>query len=145
MNTRVLAGIFVASFFALSHATFGADNGWSQTTGRPSDLWFGNSSTTDEKWFGPRSTSAGPTKTASSSSWFPWSSDKSKKKSSKSKEPSMMQKVTNGTKSTWNKTVSFLNPFDNVSQSKPAPKEAAPKDDVDKPKSVHDFLRLPKP
>ena len=139
MKIRGIAVILIVSLVAINWPSARADDSWPTSAGtRPTDRWFGNSSTPGDGWFGPRSTSAAsPAKKSSTNTWFPWTDDKPKKaKTSKRKEPSMMEKVTDGTKNTWNKTVSFLNPFDN----KPAPKPPV-KEDVFKPASVNDFLK----
>ena len=142
MKIRGIAVIFALSLFAMHRPAIHGDDGWAKGTAtRPTDEWFGERSNINDKWFGPRSTSAAGAGTTpkknSMSSWLPWSDDKpNKKKPSKRKGPSMMQKVTDGTKTTWGKTVSFLNPFDNKPASKPVPKE-----DPFKPASVNDFLK----
>lgn len=99
MNTRG-AGMVLALclFVAGQPAVYAADG------------WFGSST-------GSSSSSSAATKKSTKSSWFSWPS--SKPKSSARSQPSMFQKMTRSTKDSWNKTVSFLNPFDNP----PAPKK----------------------
>jgi hypothetical protein len=104
MNVRGLA-LLVLGIHLL---TFGAH------TCHAADGWFGSDSTASNKAASSKATSA--TKTGGMSSWLPWSS--SKPKAAKSKKPSMVSNMTRSTKSAWNKTVGFLNPFDNPPKAK---------------------------
>ncbi len=62
----------------------------------------------------PGGNSKPATTTKKSGSWFPWIESKPKPPAApKVKGPSTFTKVTQGTKNAWNKTVDFINPFDN--------------------------------
>ncbi len=79
--------------------------------GQAGDSWFGSS----------KAPAANGVTTNSKKSWWPsWpTSTKSKPKPTASKSTSMWSSVTKGTKNTWNKTTSFLNPFDNKPRKRP--------------------------
>lgn len=77
------------------------------------DGWFGGSK---EPAFNGTTTG---TKKSGMTSWLPsWPTSKPKAKSNK---PSMLSSMTKSTKNAWNKTVSFINPFDNPPKSKVEP------------------------
>lgn len=85
-----------------------------------------SSSVEADGWFGSTSKPAanGVTTSGAKKSWWPsWTYSKPKPKTAANKKPSMLSSVTKGTKDTWNKTTSFLNPFDNPPK---APKHTAP-------------------
>ena len=87
-------------------------------------LTFGSSTLAADGWwrFGKSSeepaASAPPAKKTVVNTWWPWSNSPPKKKSN---QPSPYQKFTSGTKNAWNKTIDFLNPFDNKSPAKQPP------------------------
>lgn len=88
------------------------------------------------------------TKQKSASGWWPWSSTSSKK----STQPSVYQKFTRGTKNAWNKTVDFINPFDNKPADKPKstsePNSSGwftPRRTEERPVSVSDWIAGERP
>ena len=102
MNARGGAIVLALCLFAFSQPALHAADGW-----------FGKSSSS--------TSAAGATsgKKTTKSSWFSWPAGKPK--SSARSKPSMLEGMARSTKNTWNKTVSFLNPFDNPPKENPAP------------------------
>lgn len=128
MNARGGSVVLALCLFTFSLPTLHAADGW-----------FGGSSSSSS------TSGSSSAKKSAKSSWFAWPS--SKPKSAARNKPSMLESVTRSTKNTWNKTVSFLNPFDNkpaekaVSGSQPNtgnwfPSREPPK----KPSSVPEWL-----
>jgi hypothetical protein len=129
MNARGVCVVLVLALFVFGQPTLQAADGW-----------FGNSVTS-------AGGSSSKAKKSEKSSWFSWPSSKPKAKSSGRSKPSMVQNMARSTKDAWNKTVGFLNPFDNP----PAP-QATPKSQPNtgswfpsrepekKPTSVPDWL-----
>ncbi|MGN6546054.1 MAG: hypothetical protein ACTHK7_13455 [Aureliella sp.] len=111
MNARGVVVVLALCVFTLSTPSLSADDSW----------WSGMT--------GSKSTSSSASK--SSSSWWPWSSSASSAKSSSAKKkshskPSTFNKMAKSTKSAWNKTVDFLNPFDSKPAEKSGPRGSVP-------------------
>ena len=118
------------------------------------DGWFDSASTSDG-WFGTSSKPAanGVTTSGAKKSWWPsWTSSKPKPKAKSNK--SMWNSMTTGTKNTWNKTTSFLNPFDNPPKPSTSSKETAAnssgwftskKTEPKPPSTIGDFMVQEKP
>lgn len=100
MNARGVAVVLALCLFS-SHtsATYAAD-GW----------WPG--------WPSGKATSTASSRKNSNTSWLPWSASKPK---SKAHKPSTFDKMARSTKSAWNKTVDFINPFDDKPAAKTTP------------------------
>lgn len=131
MNARGVVVVLALCMFTCSMSVAAAADGW----------W--------PKLSDGKSTSSAASKKSDSSSGWPWSSSSKPKPKARSKKPSTFGKMTKSTKSAWNKTVDFLNPFDDP---KPATKSASPADSsrtgswfsspqpVDKPASLSEWM-----
>ncbi len=114
------------------------------TSASASDGWFGSSK---------KPAANGVTSTGTKKSWWPtWTTKSTSKPKAKSSGKSMWSTVSTGTKNTWNKTTSFLNPFDNppkADASKAPPANSSgwftPKTEKKTVETVPDFLVTERP
>jgi len=93
------------------------------------DGWFGMSSKSDTSKSASKATSSGSS--SPWNSWWPWSTPQPRSTAKakpqakpKSSSPSMFSQMQQNTKQAWNKTVDFLNPFDDKPSAGSKPKNA---------------------